>query len=161
MLSLIASFASGETVVALKRARRTAIVYLVVGFLVLLGAGFLLGALFVWTARHYGPIEAAILFGVVFIALALLILLIDKLTSQSRKTRAAERRKSDMTALGVATAVAVLPTLLRSRAGVLGALAAPAIAAAAYAIYRENARGPSDRRPARGGTRGPTDTGAI
>lgn len=148
LTSLIASLASGEAAVALKSARRTAIVYLAAGLLILVGASFLLGAFFVWTAQRYGTIEAAILFGVVFIALALVVLLVDRLTARSRAARAAECRKSDVTALGVATALAVLPGLLRGRAG-LGALLAPAIAAAAYAIYRENSkpqRGP-DRRP--------------
>lgn len=151
LTSLIASLASGETVVALKRARRAAIVYLLAGLLVLIGASFLLGSLFVWTTRRYGTIEAAILFGVVFIALALIILLLDRLTARSRAMKAAERRKSDLTALGVATALAVLPGLLRGKAG-LGALLAPAIAAAAYAIYREN------KKPPRGtGRRAPPD----
>lgn len=151
LTSLIASLASGEAAVALKRARRAAVVYLVAGLLVLIGAGFLLGALFVWVAQRYGTIEAAILFGVVFIALALVILLVDRLTARSRATKAAERRKSDLTTLGVATALAVLPGLMRGRAG-LGALLAPAIAAAAYAIYRENKRPPHDpdRRPPAG-----------
>jgi undecaprenyl pyrophosphate phosphatase UppP len=148
LTSLIASLASGETVVALKRARRAAVVYLVSGLLVLIGAGFLLGALFAWTAQRYGTIEAAILFGVVFIALALVILVVHRLTARSRATKAAERRKSDLTALGVATVLAVLPGLLRGRAGI-GALLAPAIAAAAYAIYREN------KKPQRGPDRPP------
>jgi hypothetical protein len=44
-----------------------------------------------------------------------------------------------MTAIGVTTALAVLPALLRGKGGV-GALIAPAVAAAAYAIYRENTK---------------------
>ena len=74
-----------------------------------------------------------------FIALAIVILLVHRLTAGLRVRRAADRRKADLTAVGVAAALAVLPSLLRSRAG-FGVLLAPAIALAAYAIYRENSR---------------------
>jgi undecaprenyl pyrophosphate phosphatase UppP len=141
LASLLASLASGETVVAIRRARRTAIVYLVVGLLALCGVGFLIGALYIWMAARYGRLETALAFGVGFIVLALLVLLVDRFTAKSRAKRAAERRRSDLTAVGVATALAVLPTLLRSRAGV-GGLLAPAIALAAYAIWRENTKSP-------------------
>lgn len=148
LASLLASLASGETMVAMRRARRAAIVYFFVGLLTLCGVGFLVGALYIWAAEHYGHLEAAIAFGVGFIVLAMLILLIDRLTSKSRARRAAERRKSDLTALGVATALAVLPNLLRTRAGI-GGLLAPAIAIAAYAIWRENTKpGPDSEPPA-------------
>ncbi|MEW9834400.1 hypothetical protein [Mesorhizobium marinum] len=137
LASLLASLASGETVVALRRARRAAIVYLLVGLFAACGLGFLIGALYIWFAARYGSLEAAILFGLGFIVLALLVLLVDRLTAQSRARKAAERRKSDLTAIGVAAAMAALPGLLRSRVG-LGATVVPALAVIAYAIYREN-----------------------
>jgi undecaprenyl pyrophosphate phosphatase UppP len=148
LATLLASLASGETMVAIRRARRAAIVYSVAGLLVLCGVGFLIGALYIWLADHYGRLETALGFGVGFLVLALLIVLINRLTANSRAKRAAERRKSDLTALGVATALAVLPNLLRSRAGV-GSLLAPAIAIAAYAIWRENTKpsGPDPDQP--------------
>lgn len=139
LASLIASLASGETAVAIRRARRAAIVYLLAGVAGLCGAGFLLGALYIWLSDRYGRLETALGFGVGFIVLALLILLFHRLTAGSRARRAAERRRSDLTAMGVAAALAALPGLMRGRAGV-GALLAPALAVAAYAIYRENSR---------------------
>lgn len=141
LASLLASLASGETMVAIGRARRAAVVYLLAGLAALCGAGFLIGALYIWLAGLFGRLETAIAFGAGFIAIALLILIVDRLTAKSRARRAAERRKSDLTALGVAAALAVLPTVLRSRAGA-GALLAPAIAIAAYAIWRENTKPP-------------------
>lgn len=147
LASLLASLASGETMVAVRRARRAAIVYFFAGLLALCGVGFLIGAIYIWLADHYGRLETALGFGVGFIVLALVILLVDRLTARSRARRAAERRRADLTAVGVATALAVLPTLLRSRAGV-GSLLAPAIALAAYAIWRENTKPPgSDPDP--------------
>ena len=51
-----------------------------------------------------------------------------------------------MTKIAIAAGVAVLPTLLAGRAG-KAALLAPAVAALAYAIYRENTKpGDSDAR---------------
>jgi undecaprenyl pyrophosphate phosphatase UppP len=143
LASLIASLASGETRVAMRRARRAAITYVLAGMAGLVGVGFLIGALYIWLSERYGRLETAIGFGVGFIVLAALILLVHRLTAASRARRAAERRKADLTAMGVAAALAALPGLMRSRAG-LGALLAPALAVVAYAIYRENSKPESD-----------------
>jgi undecaprenyl pyrophosphate phosphatase UppP len=148
LASLIASLASGETVVAIRRARRAAIVYLLAGTAGIIGVGFLIGALYIWLSELYGRLETALGFGVGFIVLALLIVLVHRLTAGSRAKRAAERRRSDLTAMGVAAALAALPGLMRSRAG-LGTLLAPALAVVAYAIYRENSKPKPDRDEAR------------
>jgi hypothetical protein len=139
LASLIAGLASGETAAAIRRARLAAIVYLLSGVAALCGVGFLIGAAFIWAASRYGSMMAALAFGVAFLVLSGLVLLIFQLSAGGRKVRQARRRKADMTAIGVTTALAVLPTLLRGKAG-LGALLAPAVAAAAYAIYRENVK---------------------
>ena len=143
LASLLASLASGETAVAIRRARRAAVVYLLAGVAALCGVGFLIGALYIWLSRRYGSLETALWFGAGFLVIAVAILLIHRLTAGSRARRAAERRKSDLTAVGVAAALAVLPGLLRSRAGI-GTLLAPALAVVAYAIYRENSRAKPD-----------------
>lgn len=137
LTSLIAGLASGETLFALRRARRAAIVYILAGAAFMCGAGFFVGAFYIWLSTRYGKLEAALGMGAGFVTVAIVILLIDRMTARSRAVKAAERRKSDLTAFGVATAVAVLPGLLRSRAGLAAALG-PALALAAYAIYREN-----------------------
>lgn len=139
LASLIASLASGETVVAIRRARRAAIAYLLAGVAALCGAGFFIGAFYIWAAERYGAIQAALWIGGGFIAVAVLVLIGHRITAGARAKRVADRRKADMTAIGVAVALAVLPGLLRGRAG-LAALIAPAIGLAAYAIYRENRR---------------------
>ena len=139
LASLLASLASGETAVAIRRARRAAIVYLLAGVAALCGVGFLIGALYIWLSDRYGRLEAALGFGVGFIALALVILLVHRLTAKSRARRVMAKRKSDLAAMGIAAAIAALPTLARSRVGI-GALLAPALAVVAYAIYRENSR---------------------
>ena len=90
LASLLASLASGETVVAIRRARRAAIVYVLAGMAGLCGVGFLIGALYIWLSERYGPLETAIGFGVGFIVLAGLILLVHRLTAGSRARRVAE-----------------------------------------------------------------------
>lgn len=150
LASLLAGLATGETAMALRRARSAAIAYALAALLALCGLGFLVGASYIWTAGRIGHIEAALAFGGGFILLSLIVLLIHRLSAGSRRRRAAERRKSDLTAVGIATALAALPVLLRSKGG-LGVLAAPAIAMAAYAIWRENSgSSPDDPRPPEG-----------
>lgn len=137
--SLIAGFASGETVAALRRARGAAIAYALAGLAVFCGIGFLVGAGYIFAARRYGSLEASIGFGVGFLVLAGLILLIFRFSAESRTVRRVRRRNADMTAVGVTAALAALPVLLRSKGG-LGAVLGPAAALVAYAIYRENVK---------------------
>ncbi len=140
--SLIAGIASNRAAVAVRRARRAAIAYAMAALAALCGAVFLIVALYVWAAGRYGPVEAALGIGGGFLVLAALIVILHRMTGGIRRKREVQRRKIDMNAAGVATAVALLPTLLRSKAGI-GALLVPAVAFAAYAIYRENS-GPKD-----------------
>ena len=69
---------------------------------------------------------------------ALFLVGIDRLAARSRAKREAKRRREEARAVAGAAAVALLPTLLASRARGL-ALIAPAAAALAYAVWRENA----------------------
>ena len=137
LASLIAGFASGETVLALQRAKRAFIAYLCAAIAGACGAGFLIAALYMWFADRYGALETAIGFGVVFIVITILILTIHALAERSRSRRFGSKRNSDLKAIGVATAVAALPALLRAKPGVR-VLLAPAVAFAAYALYRRS-----------------------
>jgi Na+-transporting methylmalonyl-CoA/oxaloacetate decarboxylase gamma subunit len=147
LASLIASFASGETALAVRRAKRAAIVYLLAGVAALCGIGFLIGAVYIWASHRYGAIEAAIGIGVVFLLLSGLVLIVHTATARIEARRAKDRRASDLTTVAVASALAVLPTLLRGKAG-LGTVIAPIVALTAYAIYRENrAKAPKKSDP--------------
>ena len=119
----------------------TAILYGLAAVFALCGVGFLIGAAYIWLAARYGPLATSLGFGIGFLVIAGLILAIHKLTTSMRSRRRARRRQADMTALGVTAALALLPALARSKAG-LGAVIAPALAVGAYAIYRDNAKPP-------------------
>lgn len=123
----------------------TAILYGLAAVFALCGVGFLIGAAYIWLATRYGPLATCLGFGIGFLVIAGLILVVHKLTTSMRSRRRARRRQADMTALGVTAALTLLPALARSKAG-LGAVIAPALAVVAYAIYRENAK-PKPRAP--------------
>ncbi|MEP6564374.1 MAG: hypothetical protein ABJB10_04500 [Mesorhizobium sp.] len=145
LASLIAAFASGETIAAVRRARTAAIVYGLAALAALCGLGFLLGAVYIWAADRYGSMAACLGFGAGFLVIAGFILLIHKISAGSRVRRRARRRDADMKAIGITAALAVLPALLKGKGG-LGVILGPAVALAAYAIYRENVkRGPDDQ----------------
>ncbi|MDG4878631.1 phage holin family protein [Mesorhizobium sp. WSM4935] len=139
LVSLISALASGEAMAALQRARMTAILYGLAAIFALCGVGFLIGAVYIWLAARYGPLATSLGFGIGFLVIAGLILVVHKLTKNMRSRRRARRRQADMTALGVTAALALLPALAKSKGG-LGAVIAPALAVVAYAIYRENAK---------------------
>lgn len=147
LASLIAAFASGETMRSLRQARKAAIAYALAGVAVLCGLGFLIAAAYIWASRRYGDIEAALGFGAGFLLLAGIVLLVHKLAARSRKRAAARLRSSEFATITTAATLAALPVLLRSKGG-LGAMLVPVAAILAYAIYREN-------RPS--GTDGPED----
>lgn len=151
LASLISALASGEAIAMLHRARTAAIIYAIAALMVLCGLGFLVGAAYIWTAGRYGPIAASLGFGIGFLAIAGFVLLVYWLSAGARARRRARRRNADMRAIGITAALAALPVLLKGKSG-LGVVLGPAIALAAYAIYRENAQpGPDD--PDAGGTK--------
>jgi len=145
LASLIGAIVSGEASEAIGRARRTAMVYALAGLLLLCGAGFLVGAGFVAAAREIGTVAAALWFGGGFVVLALLLVGVDRLATRSRARREAQRRREEARAVASAAAIALLPTLLASRARGL-ALILPAAAALAYGVWRENTPHDGDRQ---------------
>jgi hypothetical protein len=149
LVSLISALASGEAMAAVQRARITAILYGLAAVLALCGVGFLIGAAYIWLAARYGPLATSLGFGIGFLVLSGLIVVIHKLPPSLRPNPRPRRRQADMTAVGVTAALALLPALAKSKGG-LAAIAAPALAVVAYAIYRENTRPPPP-------TQGPDD----
>jgi EamA domain-containing membrane protein RarD len=141
LASLIAAFVSGEAANAARRAKGAVIAYVVVAILALTGIGFLVGAAYVVAARRFGSVEAAIGFGVAFILIALLILLVRKIAA-SMRARRSRRRAVDIATIAGAAAVSALPLLLRK--GGASGLVVPLIAIAAYAIYREHKKDDPD-----------------
>jgi hypothetical protein len=141
LASLIAGLATGETLAALRRVRRAAVAYLLAGVLAFFGVIFLLVAGTIWAARRYGAIEATLGIGAAFLLLSIVIVVVHKITSRVRAKAAVRQRNRDFAKAAVAAGIAVAPALLSGRAG-KAALLAPAIAAVAYAIYRENSKPP-------------------
>ncbi|TPL87164.1 hypothetical protein [Mesorhizobium sp. B2-3-12] len=147
LATLLSGFASGETMAAVRRARSAAIVYAIALLAAFCGLGFLVGAAYIWTAARYGSLAAAIGFGVGFLVIAGLVVLVHSVMSGAQVRREARRRKADMKAMGITAALAVLPTLLKGGLkgkGGLGIILGPAVALAAYAIYRENVKSDTD-----------------
>lgn len=141
LATLIANIASGEALLAFRRAKVTFIVYALCAFLALIGFVFLLVGAYLYAAAHFGPIDAAAAFGGGFIGLGLVILVVFKLTTRARRRRATERRKGELATVVAASALALLPALAnRKSASTL--LIAPLFGMLAYRIYKENSRGP-------------------
>lgn len=136
-LKLLFSLFTGEASAAARRARRSAIEYAIVAVAALLGFGFLLLAGYIYAARHYGELEAALGFGGGFLALSAAVLIIHRVTARARARRARERASREALAVAGALALTTLPSLLSKR-GIVAGMAIPLVSAIAYAIYREN-----------------------
>ena len=148
LFSLIASIASGEIADAARRAKATFVAYLLAGIAAVIGIGFLIGAGFAATAKVYGSVYAALMFGGGFIVLAGIVLLVHRMGERTKRKLAERRRQHDMKAMAQTAAMIVIPALI-ARGGV-GGVAAPLLALLGYGIYREN-------RPRRGRRRRPVD----
>lgn len=141
--SLIAAFLSGETAGLLSRARRSAILMGFAALTGVVGCVFLIVAGYIAAARRWGPIEAALAFGVGFILVAILLLLINLVLSRGARKTASTRRRSEIVSIATAAGIGMLPALLKGR-GSLGTLLVPLAGLAAYALYRENSRPSGD-----------------
>lgn len=139
LATLIQTLASGEPAFVAKRVRRAMVDYTVAAIALSIGFGFLIAAALMVAGERFGYIQACLGFGVGFIAIAGAALIYHRIRSgMAARRRVAETRATQIKTLAGATAIALLPTLLKSRGGLLQ-LALPALAMAAYAIYKENA----------------------
>ena len=137
LASLLVSFVTGEAGTIARQVRGALIAYGLALLGALIGMCFLVLAAYLWAARRFGSIEAALGFGIGFVVIAAVIFTSYRLMEKKRARRRARRRKSDFTALALAAGVAALPELLRSKQGI-GALLGPLAALFAFAVYREN-----------------------
>ncbi len=150
--TLIASFATGEIMNSLQRLKKALVAYTVSALCFAVAIIFLMIAGTIWLARRFGAIEATLGVGVAFLAIGIVVLVVHRLTSGVKAKAVNTRRNDDLRKAAIATGIAVLPTLLRGRAG-KAALLAPAVGALAYALYRENSgrgrrrRSMADRLP--------------
>lgn len=141
--AFLISIVTGEAAEAAQRARRSAIEYLLAAIFATCGLGFLLLAGYILAARHYGELASAVAFGAGFLAIAVGLLIYHRIKAKARSRRAKERWNQEAKTVAGAAALAALPALLGRRGGLIG-LILPALAAAGYAIYRENSRKGSD-----------------
>lgn len=146
LASLIASIATGETLSALSRMRRAALVYGIAALAMFLGFLFLIGAAYLFAAERLGAVQAALWFGGGFVLAGVLVVAIQRGARRIQSRRAARRRSTDMKAYAGAAALALLPMLLKSKSG-WTSLVAPVLAVAAYAIYKENGKAEVEDEP--------------
>lgn len=137
--SFIISIITGEAADAAHRARTSAIEYLVAAIFAICGLSFLVLAGYILAARHYGELASAVGFGAGFLAIAVGVLVYHRLKAKARSRRAKARLNQEAKTVAGAAAIAAIPAIIGKRGGVLG-LVLPALAAAGYAIYRENMR---------------------
>jgi hypothetical protein len=145
-LSFLISLLTGEAADAAARARRSALEYLFAAIAAVCGFVFLLIAAFAYVADHlrYGALKTSLAFAAVFLAFAVALLVYHRLRATARSRRARERRQTDMKAALSGAVIAALPSLLSRRGGITGVIL-PAVAAFAFAIYRENTRSSRDK----------------
>lgn len=138
MLASIFEALSGlDTSRAARRFRRAFIDFALSGAAFLVGVGFLVAAGFIFASNRYGPLYTSFGFGIGFIVLSALILVVHRaIASHRRRQREEEQKQAQFASMVGATALAVLPALIRARGG-LGGMMLPAAALAAYVIFRE------------------------
>jgi cobalamin synthase len=118
-----------------ERVKRSLILYAVMAVFGVIGVSFMLAAGFFALTQEIGPIYAALVFGGVFLVLALVVFLSMRMGEARRKKIVAEKRRNkDATALITTAALTALPVLLRSPA--IRTLGLPAAAIAAYLLVR-------------------------
>lgn len=139
LAKLVQAFTAIDATRAARRVRRAVITFAIAGLCLFLGVAFLIAAGFMLAVERFGAVHACLGFGAIFMGLAVAALAAHRiLTARAARRRAQEAKATQIKTLAGATAMAVLPALLKGRGGVLQ-LALPLLAMAAYAIYKENA----------------------
>lgn len=135
--TIVGSLISGEMKELTGRAKSALLLYLMAGISVVVGAGFLLGAAFIFLADIYGTLRTAIGFGVGFLVIAVLLVIVNSMQAKAWQRRREQQRGSEIKALAATAMIAALPGLLKSRSGLAGVLM-PVLGLIALKIYDEN-----------------------
>jgi hypothetical protein len=123
-----------ESIIA--RTRAMMIAYVLMGLFALVGISFLFGAGYMALADALSPIIAALIFGGVFLLLALAVYLGTMVGEGKRRKAAAERRRSSETGAFLTTAaLTAIPAVMKSP--LIVRLGLPAAALAAFAMMRD------------------------
>jgi len=134
---LIALLATGEAAAVKRRIKTAAIFYAAAGFLGLLAVVFLALAAYLAAASQWGPIAAALWFGIGLLVLSAIVFIAYRITARSRR-RAEMGKRAESMMVG-ASALAMLPSLVGKKRGWLTALTVLA-GLAGYAAYTEMTR---------------------
>jgi hypothetical protein len=139
LIAPLAALLGLETEALLAKAKSAILAYALIGLFLLAAVIFLIAAGYMAVAEELGPILAALLFGGVFLVLALAVYL-GTLIGRSRRQRqvAEKRRASESGAFLTTAAITALPLLTKSP--MLLRLGLPAAAIAAIALMRNNSK---------------------
>jgi hypothetical protein len=139
LIAPLAALLGLETEALLAKAKSAILAYALIGLFLLAAVIFLIAAGYMAVAEELGPILAALLFGGVFLVLALAVYL-GTLIGRSRRQRqvAEKRRASESGAFLTTAAITALPLLTKSP--MLLRLGLPAAAIAAIALMRNNGK---------------------
>jgi hypothetical protein len=139
LIAPLAALLGLETEALLAKAKSAVLAYTLIGLFLLAAVIFLIAAGYMAVAEELGPILAALLFGGVFLVLALAVYL-GTLIGRSRRQRqvAEKRRASESGAFLTTAAITALPLL--TKFPMLLRLGLPAAAIAAIALMRNNGK---------------------
>lgn len=140
---LVSLLAAGEASAVKRRIKTALIAYLAAALCAVLALAFLVLAAYLAAAVEWGAFDAAIFFGLGFVALTGVILLVHQIVARAQQRELRRKRAADATTLAGASALALLPSLV-SRKGGTSVLLTGLAALAGYAAYREYHRRSSD-----------------
>jgi hypothetical protein len=135
--ALLAALISGEAKAFAGRARTAAALYLLASVALAAGIAFLVGAAFLLAAERFGSLRAAIGFGLGFVVAGAGLLAVNALLAGAWRRKRKAERGAEFRALAATAALVALPSLLKSRTGLVGLLL-PVVGLVALKILDEN-----------------------
>lgn len=123
---------AGQVTSSARSVGQLAMLYVLIGLLALVGAGFLVAALYIAIASATDPLIAALVVGAGFIALAGIILAVVIAKAEKRKE---EQRRAAANAAMMASTMTLANTGLRLASRATGPMFWPALGIVAAGIY--------------------------
>lgn len=143
--SFLSALISGEVKQYASHIRNATVVNVLAVIAVVIGIGFGIGAGYIALAQQIGPLYTSIWFAAGFIVAGVILLMINKMRTRAWKRRRRAERGQEIRALATTALIAALPSLMKSRTGMIGLLL-PLIGLVAFKIYEEN-RGSDENDP--------------
>ncbi|WAJ30007.1 hypothetical protein [Antarcticirhabdus aurantiaca] len=136
LTQLITKLITGEAGIFVEKMKRLAVLYALMAVCALFMLGFLMNALFVWLASHFGAFGTSLGFALFFLVLVIAVYVMISAAGRPPANRADDRLQRDIASIASVAALSNAPLLFSSVRRRKSLLLVPVAGGFLFAVWR-------------------------